>query len=190
MAGRERFKEHKKKRERGGFVTLPYILLRSDPFVALSAHAKALLLDLLAQYKGDNNGDLCLAWSVMKLRGWKSEATLNKAKRELLAKDFIMVTRQGGKHRASLYALTFYSIDECKGKLDVPPTHSPPGTWRRYESLSALKMPEQQKPYYATRSNSGTITTATVPISSDEDQITTSVEVVDGFFEEALLQQA
>lgn len=149
----DRFKEHKKKRERGGFVALPHILLQSDSFVTLSAHAKALLLDLLAQYKGNNNGDLCLAWSVMKLRGWKSEATLNKAKQELLAKDFIMVTRQGGKHCASLYALTFYSIDECKGKLEVEPTHSPPSSWRRHEPLPPLKVPEQKKPYYATCSN-------------------------------------
>jgi hypothetical protein len=78
---------HKKKnwlaaerRERGGFAALPHCLLESQVFVDLSARAVKLLVDLLAQFKGFNNGDLCMAWSVMKERGWKSRDTLNKAR--------------------------------------------------------------------------------------------------------------
>ena len=64
--------------------TLPRELIDHPAFLRLSAHAKALLIDLGAQYRGDNNGDLGCAWKLMKPRGWRSEATLHKAKQELL----------------------------------------------------------------------------------------------------------
>jgi hypothetical protein len=94
--------------------------------------------DLLAQYKGDNNGDLCAAWTLMQPRGWKSKDTLSKALKELLAGDWLEVTRQGGRHKATLYGLTFYAIDDCKGKLDVKATGSPRGTWKKNEPLPPL----------------------------------------------------
>jgi hypothetical protein len=74
----------------------------------------------------------------MQPRGWKSKDTLNKALKELLAGDWLEVTRQGGRHKATLYAVTFYSIDECKGKLDVRATGSPRGTWKKNEPLPPL----------------------------------------------------
>jgi hypothetical protein len=43
-----------------------------------------LLFDLLAQYRGNNNGDLCAAWKLMQPRGWKSEEISHKAKLQLL----------------------------------------------------------------------------------------------------------
>jgi hypothetical protein len=116
---RNRFKDAQAKRESGGYVPLSFVVIRSQCFARLSAHAVKLLNDLLAQYKGDNNGDLCAAWTLMQPRGWKSKDTLNKALKELLAGDWLEVTRQGGRHKATLYAVTFYAIDECKGKLDV-----------------------------------------------------------------------
>ena len=114
---------------------MPHVVLRSASFSRLSGHAVKLLMDLVAQYKGDNNGDLCTAWTLMQKRGWRSRDTLNKARRELLAGEWIMVARQGGRHKPTLYALTFYAIDECGGKLDVNATHSPSGIWRRHEPL-------------------------------------------------------
>ena len=117
---------------------MAYVVLRSQSFSRLGPHAVKLLMDLLAQYKGDNNGDLCAAWTLMKKRGWRSRDTLSKARRELLKSEWIIVTRQGGKHLPTLFALTFFAVDECDGKLDMKPTHSPPSNWHMHEPMSPV----------------------------------------------------
>jgi hypothetical protein len=137
---KQRFKEAKAKRERGGFVALPFVVIRSESWSRLSAHAIKLLCDLLAQYRGDNNGDLTCAWTIMHARGWRSRDTLEKARRELLEHGWIIVTRQGGRHQASLYAVTFYGIDGCNGKLDVSASLVPSGLWRQNEPAQPLKV--------------------------------------------------
>ena len=114
--GRNRFKDAQARREGGGFVPLPFVVIRSQSFTRLSAHAVKLLNDLLAQYKGDNNGDLCAAWTLMQPRGWKSKDTLNKALKELLAGDWLEVTRQGGRHKATLYAANVLRNRRLQGK--------------------------------------------------------------------------
>lgn len=139
MSRSAKYKDAKGKREPGGFVAMPYTVIRSDSYARLSAHAVKLLNDLMAQYKGDNNGDLCAAWSMMKARNWRSKSTLYKALKELKDRYWIEVSRQGGRHRPSLYALTFFAVDECKGKLDIAPAHSPSGLWRRNEPLPKLE---------------------------------------------------
>jgi hypothetical protein len=102
----------------GGFVAVPNHFLRSQEFAGLSAAAVKLLMDLLSQYRGNNNGDLCAAWTVMEKRGWRSRDTLGKALSELQCKRFIVKTRQGGRHCPSLYAVTFRDIDPCNDRLD------------------------------------------------------------------------
>jgi len=94
-------------------------MLQSPQWAALSAHALKLLLDLAAQHDGKNNGDLCAAWRLMAARGWRSRDTLGKALAELEESGWIVRTRQGGRHRASLYAITWRAIDDCGGKLDL-----------------------------------------------------------------------
>lgn len=135
---------YKDKRESGGFVPLPYCVLRSNSYARLSAYAVKLLNDLLAQYNGHNNGDLCATWSLMERRGWRSRSTLCKALAELKRRQWVEVTRQGGRHRATLLAVTFYSIDNCRGKLDVDSTLTPRGLWRNHEPPPALKI---RRPY-------------------------------------------
>lgn len=102
------------------FVALQHRILEHENFVALSPKAVKLLLDVCVQYRGNNNGDLCATWGQMKARGWRSKGTLAKALQELLHYGFLSLTRQGGKHQCSLYALTWESIDDCKGKLEIP----------------------------------------------------------------------
>jgi hypothetical protein len=116
--------------EGGSFVALPHSLLNAPKFCDLSGKAVKLLLDVYAQYKGHNNGDFSIAWKLMSVRGWKSKQTLYAARKELIGKGFLMLTRQGGRHQCSLYAVTWQSIDECKGKLDVPATRVAPGNRR------------------------------------------------------------
>lgn len=120
----------KGRRESGSFAAIPHAILDSPEYAGLSAHAVKALLDLFAQYRGENNGDLTAAWSLMQIRGWTSKALLYRALRELLDKGWIVKTRQGGRHQASLYGVTWKPINPCGGKLDVSPTHVAPGTWK------------------------------------------------------------
>lgn len=117
------------RRKQPPFVMLQRPMLRSKQYAELSFKARALLIELLNQYNGSNNGDLSAPYSTMKHRGFKSKGTLENAIKELLATGFIKQTRQGGRNKCSLYASSFYPIDECKGKLDVMPTTKATNDW-------------------------------------------------------------
>lgn len=116
-------------------------VLESHEYSLLSGNAVKLLLDLGSQYRGNNNGDLGVWWKLMRSKGWKSKATLYRALNELEAAEFILRTRQGGMNRANLFALTWFPIDECSGKLDVRPSNVAPNTWRKLK-------PPVQFPYH------------------------------------------
>lgn len=129
MKPRDRVK-FKGRKETGTFLLVPTEVLDSPNFRGLSHKAKGLLLDLGAQFRGHNNGDLSAPWSLMHRRGWRSKDTLDKALRELRAAGMIERTRQGGLHACSLYAFTWLPIDACGDKLDVCETHIPSGLWK------------------------------------------------------------
>ena len=112
------------------FLMLPLHVLDHERFRNLSGRATKLVIDIAAQYRGNNNGDLCAPLSVMRRRGWTSSDQLHKAKRELIEKEVIILTRQGGLNKANLYALSWFQIDECNGKLDVAATPLPPVAWK------------------------------------------------------------
>ena len=120
----------KNRSESGSFVALPHAMICSEEWAELSAQAIKLLLDLYAQYKGNNNGDLTMAWSIMKSRGWRSKDTLNRARKVLLKSGWIICTRQGGLRIPGLYAVTWKPIDDCGGKLDMESTNKALGTWK------------------------------------------------------------
>ena len=121
-----------------GFVAMPYSVLNSMAFKSLSAKAVKLLLDLASQYRGDNNGDLAAAWKVMRPRGWKSEDTLNKAKKELLKAELIFEARTGRRPNVcSLYALTWFPLHPSP-KHDCKPSAFIKGAYRLQEPLVAL----------------------------------------------------
>jgi hypothetical protein len=117
--------------ESGSFLALPHQVLNSPNYLALSAHGCKLLVDVAAQYKGNNNGDLCAAWTLMQKRGWKSRDTLHKASDEIRYYGLLELTRQGGLNSPNLYALTWQPIDACNGKLDVPSTRVASGLWKK-----------------------------------------------------------
>ncbi len=130
MRTRERAKGRKNHR---GFSMLFHDYFTSAEYAALSARAVKTLIDLWCQFNGGNNGDLCAAMSVMSKRGWTSKDQLKKGLDELLDKGWIIITRMGGKRVARLYAVTFYGIHECGGKLDagIRPSGVPLQLWRR-----------------------------------------------------------
>ena len=122
--------------ESGRVLALPAVLLESAEYARLSAWGVKFLIDLASQYKGNNNGDLCAAWSLMKQRGWRSRETLDRAKKHVLDAGFIIITRQGQRGRTggsrfpTLYAITWRGIDDCDGKLDVPSNPVPLNLWK------------------------------------------------------------
>lgn len=130
------YSKAKGRRESGRFHQIPDQVLTHDNFSRLGGSATKLLMQMASQLrygpKGGttNNGDLTAVWSIMKERGWKSKWTLERARDELLYYGFLMISRQGGLHLPSLYAITWLAIDECKGKLDVAATAAPPGNWK------------------------------------------------------------
>ena len=124
----------KGRRMNDSFVMMPHHVLAHDNFKTLSPRATKFLMDLLAQFRGNNNGDLCATLKTMRERGWNSSDQLHKAKNELIEKDVIIVARQGGLNKANLYAVTWFPIDECKGKLDVAPTRTAPVNWKNRSS--------------------------------------------------------
>ena len=112
------------------FVMFPWDVLNHETFRTLSPRATKLVVDIAAQYRGSNNGDLSATLSLMRDRGWNSSDQLDKAKKELVGKDVIRVARQGGLNKCNLYALTWFSIDECNGKLDIASTITAPVDWK------------------------------------------------------------
>src|SRR4051812_26057945 len=129
-ASGKRWKDARDKRDAGAFITIPISVLNSQAYRQASAHARMLLFDLFAQYRGDNNGDLCAAWKLMKPRGWRSEDTLARAKKQLLELGLIVETRRGARpNKASLYAVTWCDLDDCGGKLDITSKSFPRGRY-------------------------------------------------------------
>lgn len=126
---------NRKRRNSGGrmtpgtFSVIPHYVIDSHNWRSCSGSALKLLLELIRQYRGRNNGDLCAAWTTMAKRGWRSKETLHMALLELRHYGLIELTRQGGLHRPSLYALTWRPIDDCKGKLDCRPTAIASAAW-------------------------------------------------------------
>ena len=128
---RTRNKAKGRKDALSSFAGIPRIVMESEDYKNLSGNAVKLLNLFAYQYRGKNNGDLCAAWSIAKNHGCKSEPTLSRAKKELLAANLIMETRPGRflnpGGRCALYALTWQPIDECAGKdLIIGSTTTPP----------------------------------------------------------------
>lgn len=68
-------------------------MLQSDQWASLTPYEVKLLIDLAAQYNGSNNGDLCAPMTLMRRHGWRSPATLHRARKGLVRKGFIELTR-------------------------------------------------------------------------------------------------
>jgi len=130
----------KNRRESGAFVPIPVSVIKHPNFCMLNGTALRLLINLCSQVRfkakmgASNNGDLTAAMEILKKSGWTSNDSINNALKELLHYGFIIKTRQGGRNLCSLYAITWWAINECNGKLDVNPTSTPPGNWKEVKS--------------------------------------------------------
>ena len=130
---------HKGTKYNEPFVGIVRSVFESPAFVGLSPHACKLLLELAGQYRGNNNGNLTVAWSVVSKRGWRSKTTLWRCKAELIKAGFVYVTRKG--HMPStceLLALTWFPLD-VSPKFDPEAVHCFEA--KAYRGHSPLPMP-------------------------------------------------
>jgi len=109
---------------------LPHRLLKSEEFASLSPRAVKLLLEIASKLNGRNNGDLSATFSELSKRGWRSAGTVDKSKKELLEKKWLILTRQGGRNKCSLFAVSWLPVDECNGKLEYPPENVASNLWK------------------------------------------------------------
>lgn len=106
----------KSSRDAGGFLAIPWSVLDSQSYLALSHPAKSLLLEMARQYRGDDNGRMIATLAYLKSRGWTSYDTIQRAKQELLDAGLIYETVKGRRpNRASWYALTWQTLDKLDG---------------------------------------------------------------------------
>lgn len=144
----------KSRKENHSFIGLPHAVVRSTNWRACGGSAIKVLLHLADQYNGHNNGDLSAPVSA-KPGGIGSPSTLNRALKELQHYGLILTTRHGGKNRASLYALTWNAIDDCKGKLEVRATHAAPGDWKTQRPKFKVEAKKQKVATKSVRTNTG-----------------------------------
>ena len=139
----------KGRREAGVFLALPCSVISSDNYKKVSAKGVKLLLDMASQLRMKhggtvNNGDLCITIKIMKEYGWNSRESLYMARDELIHYGFIEITRTAMRiNEPHLYALTFFAIDYCDGKLDVKETNVPSNLWK--QAKCKWKRPKRKK---------------------------------------------
>lgn len=112
------------------FVRLPHFMVNSPQFEELPPSATKLLVYIAKLFNGYNNGNISMAWSDMRRRGWSSQGTLNTAKDALLKSGFIICTRHGGKNRCSLYAVTWEPVDAVGPAIEVARQRIASHLWR------------------------------------------------------------
>lgn len=144
----------KAKRRKGGavsvtgpWVALPLQFLASRACAALSPQALKMLFDLCAQLgpNASGNGDLSAAPSVMRARGWTSNATRQAALDELVAAKLLCMTRQGSRRQCSLFAVTLWPMACDFSKLDHGPGAYSVNDWRGARDEAASR-PSAEKP--------------------------------------------
>jgi len=114
--GRSASKKRGSGRDAGAFVAIPWTVLDSPAYLGLSMHARALLLEVARQYRGDDNGRLLLSRTYLATRGWNSSDMITKAKAELLQAELIFETVKGQRpNKASWYAVTWQNLDRLDG---------------------------------------------------------------------------
>ena len=105
-------------------------MLRSKAFKELSGTAVKVLLAMLDQYKGSNNGMLTMTLTVMKPFGINSNDVLTRAIDALISSKLVVRTRTGGfMKQPSFYAVTFRAIDD--GDHDKKTTNTAPILWAK-----------------------------------------------------------
>ncbi len=111
-------KDSKRNKIAGRFAAIPHSVINSEEFMALSHTACRLLITLMAQFNGSNNGKLVCCSGYLKQYGWNSNDTITRAKRQLLDSGLLIQTRQGMMppcSRPGWFAIGWLALDEIDG---------------------------------------------------------------------------
>lgn len=124
------------------FIMLPHALLIHETYTKLPSRAIKLLLAMLSQYVGTNNGHLTATFSRMKRFGFKSKDSLARSIEELILLGCIVRTRSQQRRMPALYALTWLPINKAPTGEPYDPGIGPEDEssdlWR-HADLSAAK---------------------------------------------------
>lgn len=114
----------------GRFAALPHAVMDSTAFTGASYSARSLLLELVRQHTGKNNGHFQLASGWLRRRGWTSSDMVQRAKVEVIARQLAIKTRLGGLNAGpDLWAVTWLPISDYAGLTEVSATTYHPGAW-------------------------------------------------------------
>lgn len=126
----------------GGYSAIPWMVIDSDSFKGATDKAKSLLFALMRQHNGQNNGHLHLAKAWLYAHGWTCDEGNRKAKSELVERELIIKTKQGGLNMGpDLYALTWLTISNYV-HLDISPSDYRKGSY----TLCGLPPTKRRKP--------------------------------------------
>ena len=152
--GRNRGSKGDSSRDPGGFIALPWSVVDSPCYAALSHPARSLLMEISRQCVGDNNGWLLASRAYLRKRGWNSARVIDKAKRELLDAGFIFETVKGHRpNKASWYAVTWRALDRNPGYDPGASALFQRGAYRRNAPLSPTRR-QGERPIAPTRGKS------------------------------------
>lgn len=102
---------------------MPHVVLESAGYRLASHTARSLLVDIAMQYTGHNNGKLTACAKYLNAKGWRSNDTIVRARRELIDCGLLIETRKGARpNKAAWFALSWYDLDPAQG-LDIDPKH-------------------------------------------------------------------
>jgi hypothetical protein len=112
------------RKESDSFAMLPNAVTQHPAMTTLSPALRWVLVALVAQYKGGNNGALALPLSTAKLFGITSTNTLNRGLRALEDRGFIVQTFPGSYSppKPARYGITWKPMDATDYSRKGPPT--------------------------------------------------------------------
>ena len=107
-----------------GYDKMPRDVTSCANYRKLTYPGRALLHDAATLFTGQNNGNICLAHSLLEPMGWGKRALL-RARRELSYYRFIIMTKRGTNRKPDLFALAWVNIHLCNGNHSAQHTQEP-----------------------------------------------------------------
>ena len=130
------------------FAPLDRRLLDSEAFLSLSPTARALLIEVVRWLNParSNNGVIMLLDKQMLERGF-SKDTFRRALRALTDREIVVVTKRGGRNRASYYGVTCFPIgdDAHKCQLDIDPKKWPMNRYLLWQATTAREVANPER---------------------------------------------
>lgn len=159
------------------YSSLPWSVLDSHAYQGATPAAKALLVELIRQHSGSNNGRLHVTHKWLAPRGWASKETVARARDELIERGLIVQTRRGGLNAgASWFALTWLPISNHAG-LETSPSAYHLGAWQLCDSAPTQRRnpPAKKIPSPDHRDSAdptiGTVSGPTAPVIGSREAI-------------------